>query len=608
MTRLRAWAAILCVFLWTIYGILAWCAVRTKSATFDEPSHAVLGWFMLHRADFRLGPDVPPLWEDFISLPNGPSAIHFDPADPAYVQMSPGVHQCLYTHKILYQTAGNDGIAIVRRCRAMALILGIGLGVVISWWGWRLGGPVAAVCATFLCAFDPNMLGHGALAKNDIPMTLAYAWLGFAIWSVGKRLTWASAVSLWLAVAVAPMIKFSGVAFLPVAALALGVRAILPQPWTTLSFTLNRRSSRLCAAALVMLAAGVAGYVLLWACYDFRFNAGPDGLPFDADRIYAIMREYEIASANGGTPPTAAQIQQYKPDISLRILAVARRRHWLPESWITGYYLSRFQIIHRAAYILGETYHGGKWYYFPAAFIFKEPLATLAAFAISLAAALGAMRRRLRANFESYWGLLALLIPVAIYTGAAMSADMNLGLRYLFPIFPYLFVGAGVALAATWETSRFYRGLSLLLAVCLAAESLAAFPNFIAFFNVACGGSHGGYFLLDDSNLDWGQDLPLLARWQRQHPADRLYLVYFGWCDPSAYHIRATRLEGGTRMETFPSMPTTSGVAAISATALITSNPGEFASYFRNRVPDEILGGSIYLFHFDRSTFSSVGR
>ena len=34
-----------------------------KAATTDEPSHAAIGWLMTWRHDYRISPDVPPLWE-----------------------------------------------------------------------------------------------------------------------------------------------------------------------------------------------------------------------------------------------------------------------------------------------------------------------------------------------------------------------------------------------------------------------------------------------------------------------------------------------------------------------------------------------------------------
>src|SRR5262249_11164016 len=44
------------------------------------------------------------------------------------------------------------------------------------------------------------------------------------------------------------------------------------------------------------------------------------------------------------------------------------------------------------------------------------------------------------------------------------------------------------------------------------------------------------YLLLSDSNNDWGQGLPELARWQHQHEGTPLDVWYFG-SDPRVYRL-----------------------------------------------------------------------
>src|SRR5262249_48531645 len=48
--------------------------------------------------------------------------------------------------------------------------------------------------------------------------------------------------------------------------------------------------------------------------------------------------------------------------------------------------------------------------------------------------------------------------------------------------------------------------------------------------------------LLSDSNTDWGQGMFALREYQRQHPAEPIYLAYVGEVDPAFYGIRYTRL------------------------------------------------------------------
>ena len=48
---------------------------------------------------------------------------------------------------------------------------------------------------------------------------------------------------------------------------------------------------------------------------------------------------------------------------------------------------------------------------------------------------------------------------------------------------------------------------------------------------------------LDDSNIDWGQDLPSLQRWLDAHPGTPVRLAYFGTARPATYGIELPRMQ-----------------------------------------------------------------
>jgi hypothetical protein len=131
-------------------------------------------------------------------------------------------------------------------------------------------------------------------------------------------------------------------------------------------------------------------------------------------------------------------------------------------------------------------------------------------------------------------------------------------------------------------------------------ETLAVWPNYIAYFNFAVGGTRNGINLLADSNLDWGQDLPALAAWQKQHPDIPLAFgpasyepgggSYFGMVDPTFYGIKSTPLGFDLPPEVLRN-----NVLAISAT-LLQGVYGSPFPRFRDRKPIEVLGGTIYLY------------
>jgi hypothetical protein len=90
---------------------------------------------------------------------------------------------------------------------------------------------------------------------------------------------------------------------------------------------------------------------------------------------------------------------------------------------------------------------------------------------------------------------------------------------------------------------RWIPGAALSLAVAVAVFSaIQIHPYQLAYFNRFAGGPEAGARYLDDSNIDWGQDLPSLAGWQSEHGVRPLALWYFGTDDPAAYGIQSRPL------------------------------------------------------------------
>jgi hypothetical protein len=238
--------------------------------------------------------------------------------------------------------------------------------------------------------------------------------------------------------------------------------------------------------------------------------------------------------------------------------------------------------------------------------LFKTPTATLAVGLLALALLLRpAWCRRLWTDPERRWALLCLFVPLLVLGLWSVTTKVtNAGVRYVLPLYPFLLVALGVAVArAWWKGVVWIRALLVTLAVALAAESLTAFPDYLSFFNALAGGSRGGIRLLGDANLDLGQDLPALAEWQRRHPGTKLYLSYFGTADPASYGIEYTNIPPGYRYGPQTQWPSEPGVIAVSASTLQGTrlNPRlrQVWRRFASREPLEVLGGTIYLFDFE---------
>jgi hypothetical protein len=93
--------------------------------------------------------------------------------------------------------------------------------------------------------------------------------------------------------------------------------------------------------------------------------------------------------------------------------------------------------------------------------------------------------------------------------------------------------GAAAALATA--------GVSLVLLQ--AASAYAAMPYPLAYFNCLAGGAREGARYLDDSNLDWGQGLVALSRYQSTAARGAaLGLIYHGSLSPHACGIETVAL------------------------------------------------------------------
>jgi len=116
----------------------------------------------------------------------------------------------------------------------------------------------------------------------------------------------------------------------------------------------------------------------------------------------------------------------------------------------------------------------------------------------------------------------------------------------------------------------------------------------LAYFNFIAGGPLGGHRFLADSNLDWGQDLPRLARWMKKKGIDRIQLGYFGADDPDRYGIAHEDLP--TWYPNRPQRPAENpfhGWAAVSANLIVgflfPPDGGPYAA-LRQRAPDDRAG------------------
>ncbi len=320
--------------------------------------------------------------------------------------------------------------------------------------------------------------------------------------------------------------KMSWILILPAIVLIFVVRVVIA------SEKPNLTKSILTAIAAMGLAACV-----IWAMYGFRYSAAPPGA---LDVGAPIIREAHHA----GLPAAAMEaLIKYK---------------LLPESFILGLSDVFGRMTIRDGFANGHYSINGWWWFFPFCFLIKTPVPM---FALLGATAWVLLRRRKKGVvYQSS----PLILFIAVYFAFAMASGMSIGHRHLLPIYPALFILAGAAALVKKQ--------QIIVLPCLGFfifGSVYAWPHYLSYFNAASGASKKGYTRLVDSSLDWGQDLPALSAWLKDHSGNNqtVYLSYFGTASPEYFGIQARPLPPNPSLN--PGLaPLEPGLYCISATHL----------------------------------------
>ena len=200
------------------------------------------------------------------------------------------------------------------------------------------------------------------------------------------------------------------------------------------------------------------------------------------------------------------------------------------------------------AYLNGVISDTGWWHYFLYAYLVKTPPGILIVIGLSFLALLLGVRRTLKDE-------LFLCVPIAMTIGITCIWNVNIGLRHLLPIYPFLYIFAG-RVASPWPvTPRNRRLLAVMTIVVLLCigwsgwEAAGIAPYHLAYFNAFVGGPENGHRHLLDSNLDWGQAAKTLRRYLRQEGVPSLYLGFSGNTDPWYYGVRYQYVPGSGNLQ-----------------------------------------------------------
>lgn len=526
-----------------------------KSATVDEPQHLTSGYASLKLGDYRLDPDHPPFLRMWAAAPLlAMRDVKFDTHSRFWLPTD----TWNFSHQFLY--ADNEADRLLYRARFMVVLLGVLLGGFVFWWAKETSFAAGCVVLALFCV-EPNLLAHSSLVTTDLGVTCFLFGTIFFLRRLAGAFNAANLGGLTLFFALSQISKFSALLLWPVVVALLLVIAFNPQ----------RRWKVWRVVGVCAWLAG-ASYLAIWAAYGFRHAPTPPAS--------GLLRVESVTAASERWPRVSAA------------LTWADQHHWLPNVYAQGLSTMLAKAQDRPSYLAGRVSQNGWWYYFPVAFALKTPLALVLLFLAGLALCAANGRRQWRDD-------IFLVLPAAMFLFAAMAGSVNIGLRHILPIYPFVLVLAGKAVAAILPKLR--TGVAIALTAVCVLEPLLAYPDFLGFFNGMVGGPRHGHKYLLDSNLDWGQDLKPLAGWMRDNDIPHVNLSYFGTADPAYYGLDCTYLPGSPFFArsrvTWPQLP---GFVAVSVTSLHGPYLSEFGREFYRPLlaepPVAVIGNSIFVF------------
>lgn len=531
--------AVLAALLLGVMGTAMLTSSLQENDSYDEAGHLAAGYGYLKLGDFGVNAEHPPLGNILSALPLLPLNPRLATEHPSWRQRAAPIAGAIFLYR---NRERPDTLLLLGRIPTMALTLV--LGCILAFWARKHFGPAVALFALFLYALDPNLIAHGRYITTDLIATLfifaaCISWARFLATQRWRDLLWAGLV-LGLALAS----KFSTLFLLPVFALLYLIR------WRQ-----GGRLSlgRLAVAVLVLIS--VPAVVVGIAYWPETAKLLSGRLPLEA-HSYLLGLQYLGDHFSAGHP----------------------------------------------AYLLGEVSGQGWWYYFPVAFAVKTPTAVLLLMLLAAVAGVWELVRRRRSPSTLPFAWIVLAVPPAVYFLLSMNSKLDLGLRHLLPIYPFLFVLLSAVLfrLRALLPRRAFVAVILLISALQITESARAHPHYLAFFNSLAGGSSSGPRYLVDSNLDWGQDVKKLKVYMDARGIEEVCLAYFGTADVPYHGIRHRRVPLTWEVEERKNLDC---VVAISATLLqdVYVEPRAY-EWLRRLEPAERVGYSIYVYDLRRHT------
>ncbi|MDB9822138.1 glycosyltransferase family 39 protein [Deltaproteobacteria bacterium] len=459
--------------------------------------------------------------------------------------------------------------------RFVIIILGCLLGWLLYRFGMELYGKSGGLLALFLFVFNPNIIAHSRLITIDIGASCTIFLSIYCFRTYLKRKDLFFAIVVGFTLGLAQLSKFTALLLYPIFLIIIGILAVKKDFLNSINSSNNGKPQTV---------RDIGHFLVIISVSLLVINAG-----YLFSGTFRSIGDYQFLS--GPLRTISAMLWEAIPVP-------------LPYEYISGFdsqmAISEGNNLFYTSYLMGEHSLEGWWYYYIIAFIVKNPLA----FFLILIIAIITWIKKGGTELED--GLCLWIPVIGFFLYFSSFTHIPIGVRFLLPVFPLLFLAAGNIVNAKFLKNKTGKIIISVLAIAYLIPALSNYPNYLSYFNMIAGGSGNGHRWLIDSNLDWGQDLPGLKKYMEKNGIEEIKLGYFGRVDPEIYGIKYTLPENNLEQ----------GYYAISVNFLVgrpyyllKENPKEllyvgmdYFKKYRLLKPVEIINNTIYIFDVENGS------
>lgn len=498
---LGGWCAfsILCIHA----ALLAWGAF-IHSPTLNEPGHLVAGLSHWELGKFNLYKVNPPLVRLIATAPV--LATDAKTNWTRYVD-APAARSELELGEDFIETNCERSAWYFTLARWVVLPFSLLGGFICYRWARELYGQTGGLLALSLWCFSPNILAHGQLITTDVAGASLGVAASYLFWHWLERPDWWHTLFSGLLLGCALLAKTTLLILIP----------LWPITWLIVRWRADREKSMrvfLREAFMITCAMPLIAVYVINLGYLFEGSGTKLGqLPFLSQALAGDLSSRESQTGNRFSDSWLGEVPVP-----------------LPKNYVLGIDMQKrvFEIVDAYSYLRGEFSSQGWWYHYLYAMGVKIPLGTWILIVLSVSL-------RFYDRKRSNWGddIVVLLPAMALLVFVSLQANSGGHLRYVLPVFPFLFVWTSRVGKFLGRQHRIVTGIVTASLIWSISNSLWFYPHSLSYFNELAGGPTGGQIHLIHSNLDWGQDFLLLKKWQQEHPeATPLHLAYFASYDP----------------------------------------------------------------------------